>query len=78
MAGGTSSSHPSLVSFGSLSISVFIHLNLPKLEPRAGLSRSGASSDQGRKWMWSLRLPLEGGGAGIRSHVFNQQQSCLG
>ena len=28
----------------------------------AGTSRSAANSDQGRKWMWSLSLPLWGGG----------------
>ena len=37
-----------------------IFLSLSRLEPPAGMSYSAANSDQGRKWMWSLSLPLGG------------------
>lgn len=39
-----------------------IFLSLSRLEPPEGMSHSAANSDQGRKWMWSLSLPLGGGG----------------
>lgn len=45
----------------SPSVSAFILLSLSQLEPPAGMSHSAANSDQGRKWMWSLSLPLERG-----------------